>query len=64
MVDSDHIKKLCCLLKSLNPPVELVFLHLLPVIDGIAPKLSGFGKSIRGASCNNHRIKVGVKLIV
>ena len=37
------------------------FSHGLPVIERIAPKLSGFGKIIRRNTCNNSRITFCIK---
>ena len=50
VVESDHIIELKVAGKALDPPVIAVLFEFFPVIDGVAPELTGRGEGIRRAS--------------
>ena len=51
MVDSDDIDLIQGHLHALSPPGKVVLSVDIPVIDGVAPKLSVFGECIGRAAC-------------
>ena len=58
MIDADHIIKFIIALDPADPPGKITFFLGRPVIDGIAPELTGRGKRIRRTAGNNGRRQV------
>ena len=48
--------------KSCYPPFIAAFFVVIPVINGVAPKLAVFGKSVRRATCNTAGAAIFVKI--
>src|SRR5678816_1441107 len=51
MINSECIKIIAHLLKSLAPPFKMIFLHLFPIVSWEAPVLSLHCKIIRWCPC-------------
>ena len=61
VVDADHIVELIVALDALDPPVIVVLLELLPVVDGIAPELACRRECIGRAAGDNCRNQIFIK---
>ena len=62
VIDPDHIHHLIAAADPVDPPGIAGFLHLLPVIDGVAPELACRGMGIRRAAGDNGRYQVLIEL--
>ena len=52
VVQTDDIVELAGGGHAADPPVEVHLLHLIPVVQGVAPELAVLGEGIGGAACH------------
>src|SRR5690606_18574992 len=62
MIDTNDIDRLERPGNSCDPPTESVLDHRIPIINGIAPKLSGGRKEIRWDARDDLRRTIGIQL--
>lgn len=52
MVDADDVEKFLIVADALHPEGKPVLLHLVPVVDGVAPPLAGGAEIVRRYPCD------------
>ena len=62
VVDAGHIKELHIVAQPAHPPGILIFLHVLPAVQGVPPQLAVGGKGVRRAARHINGAAVLVQL--
>ena len=62
MINAQRVQDFQLILDTFNPPGESVCLMNLPVVERVAPELSGGRKIIRWYACDSQRISGSIKL--
>ena len=61
MIDPYDIEQLSAVADPVHPELVSAFFHVLPVINRIAPTLSGGAEIVRRYSCDKDRPSIGVQ---
>ena len=62
MINAQRVQDFQLILDTFDPPGESVCLMNLPVVERVAPELSGGRKIIRRYACDSQRISGSIKL--
>ena len=62
VIQTNHIIHFRRSRQPTNPPGKACFLHQVPIVQGISPKLTVGRKGIRRATCNSRRIAITIQL--